>query len=133
MGEPRNTSEVVLFVGGEHADHVAALRRAGYCVELAATALAALTRDPPLHPDALVVPLILPDMHGADLARKLEGVTDRARTLAVVALATVKVSRESTGPAIAAGATLCPFPCDPDELVATVARQLAARRRSSGH
>ena len=133
MGVPEKNADVVLFVGDEHAAHVEALRRAGYRVELAATALAALTREPPLRPDALIVPLLLPDMDGCDLARKFEGAADRARTLAVVALTTGRASREHTTPAIAAGASLGPFPCHPDELVAMVARQLAARGQRRGH
>ena len=72
MGEAEKTSAIVLFVGGEHADHVDALRRAGYQVELAPTALAALTRHPPLRPDALIVPLLMPEMAGADLAQRIE-------------------------------------------------------------
>ena len=128
MAEPDKTTPTVLFVGDEHADHVEALRRAGYQVELAPTALAALTRGSPLRPDALIVPLLMPDMAGADLARRLDGVAARDHTLAVVALAAVKASPEHTGPAIAAGAVLCPFPCPPEDLVVAVRKQLASRK-----
>jgi DNA-binding response OmpR family regulator len=119
---------VVLFVAGDHADHVAALRLAGYHVEVSPSALSALQRGQALRPDALIVPLALPDMDGTDLAQRIGTSAARAYTLAVVIL----VSPDDGDPGLTAGATFCNFPCSPAELVATVGKQLAARRLLRG-
>jgi DNA-binding response OmpR family regulator len=123
---------VVLFVDGAHADHVEALRVAGYAVEIAPTALEALERGDSLRPDALIVPLALPDMEGGDLADRIGSAKSRAHTLAVVILMPDGAGRRHAAGTPTAGAVFCNLPCDPADLVATVARQLAARRRLSG-
>jgi CheY-like chemotaxis protein len=127
---------VVLFVADDHADHVEALRLAGYHVETAPNALEALRRGNALRPDALIVPLALPGADGADganaadLADRIGSARPRAHTLAVVIL----VPDGNGGPraAVTAGAVFCTLPCQPADLVATVAKQLAARRQLGG-
>jgi CheY-like chemotaxis protein len=123
----------VLFVADDHADHVEALRLAGYHVETAPNALEALRRGHALRPDALIVPLALPGADGAnaaDLADRIGSAHPRAHALAVVIL----VPDGDGGPraAVAAGAVFCTLPCPPADLVATVAKQLASRRRLGG-
>ena len=58
----------------DHADHVEALRLAGYHVETAPNALEALRRGHALRPDALIVPLALP---GDDVKITFEWLTAR--------------------------------------------------------
>ena len=123
---------VVLFVADDHSDHVAALRGAGYQVEVSPSALSALQRGQSLRPDALIVPLALPDMEGADLAHRIGSAPARAHTLAVVILVSPDDGQGGDGAAVTAGATFCNFPCSPAELVATVGKQLAARRLLRG-
>ncbi len=115
----------VLFVDGDHGDYVEALRIAGYRVEVAATALMALERASFVRPDALIVPLSMPDMSGADLADRIGA--GPVRTLAVVVLTRAGGSAQADG-AAAAGAAFCRLPCAPSDLVTMVAKQLAARR-----
>jgi DNA-binding response OmpR family regulator len=122
---------VVLFVDGAYADHVEALRVAGYAVEVAPTALEALERGDSLRPDALIVPLARPDTGGADLADR-GSAESRAHTLAIVILIPDGAGRRHAAGTLTAGAVFCNLPCDPADLVATVARQLAARRRLGG-
>jgi DNA-binding response OmpR family regulator len=123
---------VVLFVDGDHADHVEALRLAGYVVEVAPSALEALRRGDSLRPDALIVPLALPEMEGADLAHRIGSTGVRVHTLAVVILVPADGGARRAAGVLAAGAVFCNLPCDPAELVATVAKQLAARRILDG-
>jgi DNA-binding NtrC family response regulator len=118
----------VLFVDGDHVDHVDALRAAGYHVEVAPTALEALERGHRLRPDALIVPLVLPDMEGTALADHIGTVGTRIHTLAVIILVPDGKPTHAPGDPMTAGAVFCNMPCQPGELVATVARQLAARR-----
>jgi CheY-like chemotaxis protein len=115
----------VLFVEGDHGDYVEALRIAGYRVEVAATALLALERASSVRPDALIVPLLMPDMSGTELAERIG--TGPARTLAIVVLTGANGSGPGDG-AAAAGAAFCRLPCAPSDLVTMVAKQLAARR-----
>ena len=115
----------VLFVDGDHGDYVEALRIAGYRVEVAATALLALERASFVRPDALIVPLSMPDMSGADLADRIGA--GPVRTLAVVVLTRAGGSAQGDG-AAAAGAAFCRLPCAPSDLVTMVSKQLAARR-----
>jgi DNA-binding response OmpR family regulator len=122
---------VVLFVAEGHTDHVAALRRAGYHVEVSPSALSALQRGQSLRPDALIVPLTLPDMDESDVAHRI-GAAARAHALAVVILVAPDDAQASDGAAVTAGATFCNLPCSPAELVATVGKQLAARRLLRG-
>jgi two-component system OmpR family response regulator len=122
---------VVLFVAEGHTDHVAALRLAGYHVEVSPSALSALQRGQSLRPDALIVPLTLPDMDGSDVAHRI-GAAARAHALAVVILASPDDAQASGGAAVTAGATFCNLPCSPADLVATVGKQLAARRLLRG-
>jgi DNA-binding response OmpR family regulator len=125
----------VLFVGGDHADHVEALRAAGYHVETAPNALEALQRGRALRPDALIVPLALPgagSTDGADLADRIGSALPRAHTLAVVILVPDGGGELPAGDGVKAGAVFCHLPCDPAELVATVARPLATRRLRGG-
>jgi len=122
---------VVLFVNSDHVDgdyrvHVEALRAAGYRVEMSPTALDALQRGRALRPDVVIVPLLMPDMSGSDLAQRMGKGISAGRTLAVVILAPDGAGREPDGP-VAAGATLCTIPCAPGDLVTMVGRQLAAR------
>jgi CheY-like chemotaxis protein len=124
---------VVLFVAGDDSDHVEALRGAGYHVEVAASALSALQRGPSLRPDALIVPLALPEMHGTDLAHRIGTDAARAHALAVVILVSAQDGDPPGHAEVTAGATFCNFPCSPAELVATVGKQLAARRLLRGH
>jgi DNA-binding response OmpR family regulator len=119
---------VVLFVDGDHVEHVAALRLAGYHVEVSPSALLALERGHSLRPDALIVPLALPGMDGPDLAHRLGSAAARVHTLAVVILVSPDGAQPSVGAAVMAGATFCNLPCTPAALVATVGKQLAARR-----
>jgi CheY-like chemotaxis protein len=119
---------VVLFVNGTHAEYVDALRVAGYTVEVAPSALEALQRGHSLRPDALIVPLLMPDMGGADLADRMGRAVTRVHTLAVVILVPADGNQPSAGGAITAGATFCTLPCVPMDLVAVVGKQLAARR-----
>jgi CheY-like chemotaxis protein len=116
----------VLFVDGDHGDYVEALRIAGYRVEVAPTALLALERASSLRPDALIVPLLMPDMSGADLADRIGA--GPARTLAVVVLTRTGGGSAREDGAAAAGAAFCRLPCAPSDLVTMVAKQLAARR-----
>ena len=119
---------VVLFVADDHADHVEALRVAGYHVEIAPNALEALQRGHSLRPDALIVPLALPGSDNADLAHRIGSAGPRAHTLAVVILVPDDGGHTRAGAATTAGAVFCNLPCHPLELVATVGKQLAARR-----
>ena len=119
---------VVLFVNGTHAEYVDALRAAGYAVEVAPSALAALQRGRSLRPDALIVPLMMPDMAGHELADRIGSAAPRAHTLAVVILVPGDGNRPGADGAVTAGATFCTLPCLPTDLVAVVGRQLAARR-----
>jgi CheY-like chemotaxis protein len=119
---------VVLFVNGTHAEYVDALRLAGYTVEVAPSALEALQRGHSLRPDALIVPLLMPDMGGADLAHRIGSAVTRAHTLAVVILVPADGKQPSAGGAVTAGATFCTLPCLPADLVAVVGKQLTARR-----
>jgi DNA-binding response OmpR family regulator len=119
---------VVLFVADDHADHVEALRVAGYHVEIAATALDALQRGHTLRPDALILPLALPGSDGPDLAHRIGTAGPRAHSLAVVILAPDDGGHTRAGVGATAGAVFCNLPCHPSELVATVGKQLAARR-----
>ena len=121
---------VVLFVDGHHADHVDALRVAGYRVEVAPTALAALRSGRALQPDALIVPLELPDMEGGALADRI-GAGPRGHALAVVILVPEGDPPRVAEPT-AANAVFCHMPCPPEHLVEMVARQLAARRPVGG-
>ena len=116
----------VLFVDGEHGDFVEALRIAGYRVEVAATALLALERASSARPDALIVPLSMPDMSGTELADRIG--PGPARTLAVVVLTGGGDGWAPGDGAAAAGAAFCRLPCAPSDLVTMVSRQLAARR-----
>jgi CheY-like chemotaxis protein len=116
----------VLFVDGEHGDYVEALRIAGYRVEVTATALLALERASFARPDALIVPLSMPDMSGSELAERIG--PGPARTLAVVVLTRGGDGSAPGDGAAAAGAAFCRLPCAPSDLVTVVARQLAARR-----
>jgi len=115
----------VLFVDGDHGDYVEALRIAGYRVEVAASALLALERASSARPDALIVPLLMPDMSGSELADRIGA--GPVRTLAVVVLTRAGGSIQEDG-AAAAGAAFCRLPCAPSDLVTMVAKQLAARR-----
>ncbi len=117
----------VLFVNGEHGNYVEALRIAGYRVEVAATALLALERASFVRPDALIVPLLMPDMSGTELADRIGA--GPARTLAVVVLTRGGDGLAPGDGAAAAGAAFCRLPCAPSDLVTMVARQLAGRRR----
>jgi CheY-like chemotaxis protein len=117
----------VLFVDGDHGDYVEALRIAGYRVEVAATALLALERASSVRPDALIVPLAMPDMSGAELADRIGA--GPARTLAVVVLTRAGRGSAHEDGVAAAGAAFCRLPCAPSDLVTMVARQLAGRRR----
>lgn len=116
---------VVLFVNDGHSEHVAALRVAGYRVELAASAVEALTQGRALRPDALIVPLSMPGGHGADLADRIGSAE---RTLAVVILGPADTASASQDGPVAAGAAFCDLPCSPGDLVALVGKQLAARK-----
>jgi DNA-binding response OmpR family regulator len=118
----------VLFVADDHAEHVAALRVAGYHVETAPNALEALQRGRSLRPDALIVPLALPGGDGPDLAHRIGSAGPRAHALAVVILVPGEGGPTRAAGAATAGAVFCHLPCHPSELVATVAKQLAARR-----
>lgn len=119
---------VVLFVDGDHGEYVEALRVAGYRVEVSASALEALARGHSLHPDALIVPLALPDMAGPDLAHRIGSAPARMHTLAVVILTASDGHPPRDDGAIMAGATFCSLPCPAGDLVALVGKQLAARR-----
>ena len=125
---------VVLFVAEDHAEHVEALRMAGYHVETAPNALEALRRGQALRPDALIVPLALPGADGgdgasgSDLARRIGNAGPRAHTLAVVILVSGEDDPARAAGAATAAAVFCKLPCHPSELVATVKKQLAARR-----
>jgi DNA-binding response OmpR family regulator len=119
---------VVLFVADDHAEHVEALRVAGYHVEIAPSALEALQRGHSLRPDALIVPLALPGGDGPDLADRIGSAGPRAHTLAVVILVPDDGGHTRVAGALTAGAVFCTLPCHPSELVATVGKQLAARR-----
>jgi DNA-binding response OmpR family regulator len=126
---------VVLFVADGHAEHVEALRMAGYHVETAPNALEALRRGHSLHPDALIVPLALPGTDGADgpaLAHRIGSAGPRAYTLAVVILVPGDGGPTRAAGATTAGAVFCHLPCHPSDLVATVSKQLAARRSLDG-
>jgi DNA-binding response OmpR family regulator len=123
---------VVLFVADDHADHVEALRVAGYHVEIAPNALEALQRGRSLRPDALIVPLALPGTDGPDLADRIGSAGPRAHTLAVVILVPDHGGEPRAAGALTAGAVFCNLPCHPSELVATVGEQLAARRLLGG-
>ena len=123
---------VVLFVADDHSDHVAALRVAGYHVEVSPSALSALQRGQSLRPDALIVPLAMPDMDGTDLAHRIGSAPARAHALAVVILVSPDDGQSRDGAAVTAGATFCNLPCSPAALVATVGKQLAARRLLRG-
>jgi DNA-binding response OmpR family regulator len=118
----------VLFVADDHADHVEALRVAGYHVEIAPNALEALQRGHSLRPDALIVPLGLPGADGPALAHRIGSGGPRAHTLAVVILGPDDGGQTRAAGAATAGAVFCNLPCQPSELVATVGKQLAARR-----
>jgi CheY-like chemotaxis protein len=127
MADEKTPLAVVLFVDGDHGEYVEALRVAGYCVEVSPSALEALARGHALHPDALIVPLALPDMGGADLANRIGTAPARMHTLAVVIL----VAPDGTGAedgAVMAGASFCNLPCPAADLVALVGKQLGARR-----
>jgi hypothetical protein len=84
----------------------------------------------------LIVPLELPGADGADganasdLADRIGSARPRAHTLAVVIL--VPDGDGEPRAAVAAGAVFCTLPCPPADLVATVAKQLASRRRLGG-
>jgi DNA-binding response OmpR family regulator len=123
---------VVLFVADDHSDHVAALRLAGYHVEVSPSALSALQRGQSLRPDALIVPLTVPDMDGSGLAHRIGSAAARDHALAVVVLVSPDDAQSRDGAAVTAGATFCNLPCSPAELVATVSKQLAARRLLRG-
>jgi CheY-like chemotaxis protein len=123
---------VVLFVADGHADHVEALRVAGYHVEIAATALDALQRGHTLRPDALIVPLAIPGSDGADLAHRIGSAGPRTHALAVVILVPDGDGRPRAAAAVTAGAVFCNLPCHPEDLVATLSKQLATRRPLSG-
>jgi CheY-like chemotaxis protein len=116
----------VLFVDGEHHDYVEALRIAGYRVEVAATALLALERASSARPDALIVPLSMPDMSGSELADRIG--PGPARTLAVVVLTRGGDGGAPGDGAAAAAAAFCRLPCAPSDLVTMVAKQLAGRQ-----
>jgi CheY-like chemotaxis protein len=118
---------VVLFVDGDHGEYVEALRVAGYRVEVSPSALEALARGHSLRPDALIVPLALPDMGGADLASRIGSAPTRVHTLAVVILTADGAPHRGDGP-IMAGAIFCSLPCPATDLVALVGKQLATRR-----
>ena len=123
---------VVLFVADGHADHVEALRVAGYHVEIAATALDALQRGHSLRPDALIVPLAIPGADATDLAHRIGSAGLRAHTLAVVILVPDGGGEARAVATLTAGAVFCTLPCEPADLVATVSKQLAARRLLGG-
>jgi len=125
---PVASQAVVLFVGGTPSEHVEALRTAGYRVEVVRTALEAVHRAPSVRPQALVVPLLLPDMTGSDLADRIGKGISPTHTLAVVILRDGGVGADDAA-AVAAGASFCNLPCAPADLVEMVGRQLAARPR----
>ena len=107
---------------------------AGYHVETAPNALEALRRGHSLRPDALIVPLALPGTDGADgpaLAHRIGSAGPRGYTLAVVILVPDGGPTRAPG-ATTAGTVFCRLPCRPADLVATVAKQLAARRSLDG-
>jgi CheY-like chemotaxis protein len=118
---------VVLFVDGAHAEYVGALRAAGYRVEVSPSAVEALAQGPSLRPDALIVPLALPDMRGADLASRIGGAPSRSHTLAVVILGPSGAG-DPGDTAVMAGTAFCNLPCPAADLVVLVGKQLAARR-----
>jgi CheY-like chemotaxis protein len=130
-GETVASNAVVLFVDGHHDDYVEALRASGYHVEVVATAAEALHRGRSLHPDALIVPLLLPGIAAAQLADHIGSAATRPHTLAVVILVPTDGAGEPAGFA-AADARLCRLPCPPAELVALVGRQIAARTLLGG-
>ena len=119
---------MVLFVNGGHSEHIQALRMAGYRVEVAATALEALERGRSAEPDALIVPLLLPDMSGTALAHLMGEGRTHERTLAVVILANGDAAVASHGVLEASGLAFCKLPCTPADLVRVMGEQLAARR-----
>jgi CheY-like chemotaxis protein len=123
---------VVLFVNGGHSEHIEALRIAGYRVEVAATALEALERGRSAEPDALIVPLLLPDMSGTALAHLMGGDGTRERTLAVVILASGDAEVASRGVLQSSGLAFCKLPCTPADLVRVMGEQLSARRALRG-
>jgi two-component system, OmpR family, response regulator len=116
----------LLFVegAGQHHEHVDALRVAGYRVHVAASALAALETRDTARPDALIVPLLLPDMTGTALARSFRHDGGRPVVLILTPQGASMTARE--GP-MEAGATLCDVPCAPGDLVATIERLLGHR------
>jgi DNA-binding response OmpR family regulator len=116
----------LLFVegAGQHHEHVDALRLAGYRVHVAASALAAMETRDAGRPDALIVPLLLPDMTGTALARSFRAKGGRPVVLILTPEGASLASRE--GP-MRSGATLCDVPCAPGDLVAAIERLLGHR------
>ena len=80
-----------------------------------------------MRPDALIVPLSMPDMSGTELAERIGA--GPARTLAIVVLTGAGGLAQPDG--AAADAAFCRLPCAPSDLVTVVAKQLAARRPSN--
>jgi DNA-binding response OmpR family regulator len=120
---------LLLFVkeAGRHDDHVAALRQAGYHVDVATSALAALERRDSSMPDAVIVPLLMPEMTGTALARRFRG----GRGTPVVMILSPDGAPAGVGEEpMPAGATLCATPCGPADLVAAVERLLMVGARN---
>jgi CheY-like chemotaxis protein len=121
----------LLFVeeAGRHHEHVDALRLAGYRVDVAASARAALEMPPGSMPDAIIVPLLMPDMTGTALAHHFRG---PGGTPVVLILAPEGASAAVVGEEpMPGGAALCATPCAPADLVAAVEQLLMVGARNS--
>jgi two-component system KDP operon response regulator KdpE len=103
------------------------LRGAGYEVETAGTAEAALTAAAVNPPDAVILDLVLPDGHGADVARELRTWS----TVPVIVLSVVGDEREKVAALDAGADDYVTKPFGIDELLARL-RAALRRREPSG-
>jgi CheY-like chemotaxis protein len=108
------------------------LMQAGFRVEQAHNGLQALERAFDLLPDVILTDLNIPGIDGYELTRRLKG-DARTRWIPILAVTGYVPFTQDPSRADRAGCdAVLPKPCDPDELVATLARLITnARSRRS--
>jgi two-component system, cell cycle response regulator DivK len=103
--------------------YAAYLRYYGFEVLEARDGLEAVAVASTCRPDLILMDLALPRLSGWDAARRIKDnpSTSQAPIIALTAYS----DAESHARAVAAGClTVCPKPCDPDELVSTISAAL---------
>ncbi len=71
------------------------LRKSGYEVEIAADGATALKILPAVHPDLIILDLVLPEMHGLEFLRKIQEPASEFKNIPVVILSNLTGDEDS--------------------------------------